>query len=109
MFRSKSITQAVDIYKGMLGFNGLEFPKGILSTKIMHEYGINFNHYMTNSENLNVLYLIIGAIVVFKAKNSIELLKDFTETRKNALYAAGLFVLCMFGVNRLTEFIYFQF
>lgn len=109
MFRAESLDKAIDVYHGMLGGYGVTFPKGILPKQVILDAGMKITHHMTNNENLNLLMLIVGIIVVFKAKNTMTLLREFKPTTKLAFSTAFIFVLCMFGVNSLTEFIYFNF
>lgn len=109
MFRSSSVAEAFRVYKGMLGLNGVMFPKGTISKAAISDFGMKVGHYMTNDENLNLLLILIGIWVCLKAKNSMELIKDFRPTPKLAFGSAFMFVLCVFGMNKISEFIYFNF
>jgi D-alanyl-lipoteichoic acid acyltransferase DltB (MBOAT superfamily) len=109
MFRAKTVEQAWRIYKGMFGFSGFQLPKGILSTELMNSWGIKYGPHMLNDENIHLALIIICFFSVRKMKNSVEHAQEFKRTHKEALVTAMMFVLCLFGLNRLTEFIYFNF
>ncbi len=109
MFRANSVEQAIQVYSGMLGFNGVTFPKGIISREFIHNAGFKLTHHMTNNENLNLLMIMLFIFVVLKTKNSMAMMKEFKPNNMTALVTAGLFVFCLFGLNRLSEFIYFNF
>jgi D-alanyl-lipoteichoic acid acyltransferase DltB (MBOAT superfamily) len=109
MFRATSVESALKVYKGMLGLSGFVMPKGLISTSTLRSWDIKYGSYMTNDENLILALIIIGFFIVLRFKNSNELLDSFTESKTKAFMTAGMFVLCIFGLNRLTEFIYFNF
>ena len=64
---------------------------------------------MTNNENLNLVMLIICLYIVFKNKNSMQLAKEFKGRKIDALWISFLFVLSLMGLNRVSDFIYFNF
>ncbi|MBG58935.1 MAG: membrane-bound O-acyltransferase family protein [Peredibacter sp.] len=109
MFRATEVNHAINMYKGMLGLNGISFPKGILSIEKIKSMGMEVSHYMTNDENMNLLLIIVGIVICIKSRNSMQIMKDFEPTPKLAFKASFMFVLCIFGLNKLSEFIYFNF
>ena len=109
MFRAKTVGSAFKIYKGMFGFSGFQMPKGILSTEFMNSVGIKYGPRMINDENLHLGLILVSLFIVKKFKNSFEYSQSFKPTHKLAIVSSVMFVLCIFGLNRLTEFIYFNF
>jgi len=109
MFRATEVSHAISMYNGMLGLNGVSFPKGILSLDKIKSMGMEVSHYMTNDENLNLGLILLAIFICLKAKNSMQIMKEFEPTPKLAFKAASMFVLCIFGLNKLSEFIYFNF
>lgn len=109
MFRATSVEAALKVYRGMFGFSGIEFPKGMLSNDILRSLGVKVAPFMNNDDNIILLLILVSFFIVLKLKNSMELLESFKPEPKVALWTAGMFVLCLFGLNRLTEFIYFNF
>ena len=88
-FRARSFDDAVKVYTGMLGLNGYAFPDGMTGTA--------------------VLWVTLGMAVVFFTPNSMEWKERF---RPNWLFTAAaliLFGVSLFGFDRVSEFLYFQF
>ena len=57
-----------------------------------------------------LIVMMLGAFyALHKMKNSLELEKEFKPTTKIAIACGVAFVFCFFGMNRITEFIYFNF
>lgn len=109
IFRAKGMSDAFKILKGMFGLSGLIVPKGIVSLKLLKEMNIPYGQHMSNDENLLLLMLFVCLFIIKKSKNSMELLEEFQPTQFKAISAGFMFVLCLFGLNRLSEFIYFNF
>jgi D-alanyl-lipoteichoic acid acyltransferase DltB (MBOAT superfamily) len=88
-FRARSFDDAVKVYTGMLGLNGYAFPDGMTGTA--------------------VLWVTLGMAVVLFTPNSMEWKERF---RPNWLFTAAaliLFGVSLFGFDRVSEFLYFQF
>ena len=66
-----------------------------------------YEYYGTFTETA-VLFTLI-AYVVFKKPNSMELAKKFDTTYGYLLLTAILFALSFFGMNTISEFLYFNF
>lgn len=109
LFRASSLTDALKVYKGMFGFTYLQIPKGILKVSTIESLGATVGQYMNNDQNLNLLLLILVTVLVFKSKNSMDYRKNFVPTRKLAICSAFLFIISLFGINRVSDFIYFNF
>lgn len=109
MFRAGTVDAALRVYKGMLGLNGFVFPKGMISKQMIADFGMKVGHYMTNDENINLLMILVGIGLCMKAKNSMKLMSEFSPSNKLSMFTAAMFVLCVFGMNKISEFIYFNF
>ena len=109
VFRAEEISKAWAIFKGMFGFTYVKFPKGILPENVLVDLNLNVGSLMTNNENLNLVMLIICLYIVFKNKNSMQLAKEFKGRKIDALWISFLFVLSLMGLNRVSDFIYFNF
>ena len=110
IFRAKDLKEAGHVLKGMLGMQGLHIPKlGIKPLLALKEYGAKIGPYMTNDENIQLLMIVLAFLLIFKGKNSLELETSYQPKTKLTMAAAALFVLCLFGMNRVSEFIYFNF
>jgi alginate O-acetyltransferase complex protein AlgI len=109
IFRAEKLETALQIFKGMFGFTYIKVPKGIISTDLINQIGAKVGPHMNNDENLNLALLLICLYIVFKLKNSMQLLENFAPTKKIAVATGFVFVLCVLGLNRVTDFIYFNF
>lgn len=109
VFRAKTLSDALNLLKGMLGLQGVTIPKGILPRDMIKEVGVELGQYMNNDQNLNLLMIIASFIIVYKFKNTMQMLDNFKADKKYAVITGFLFVLSLFGLNRISEFIYFNF
>lgn len=107
LFRANSLKQAGFMFKGMMGLQGFQLPK--MGIKFLANMGVKMGPYMTNDQNLHLALVLAGFLIIFKAKNSLEWENDFKPTPALAVGTGMLFVLCLFGLNRVSEFIYFNF
>lgn len=139
LFRATSFESAIEIYKGMYGFNGIAIPHAIYTqlgdfTNTLDEMGVAA--YMGGGSQFMFTYLWIIAllfIVVFMP-NTQQIMKTYTSYkdkdeygstifekgilpsiltfRLNATWAfvsASVFTISVFGLTRISEFLYFQF
>ncbi len=109
IFRAEKLETAFAIFKGMFGFTYFQIPKGLIPNQTVVNLGAKLGSYMNNDENFNLILLIISLFIVFKTKNSMKLMEEFKPSKKLALWTSFLFVLCLLGLNRVTDFIYFNF
>lgn len=110
IFRAANLQEAKHIYKAMMGLQGVTFPKIIIkSVGPLQNYGWKMGTYL-KPEDYAVLLMTLGAFLVVKyTRNLVEQIKEFEAQPKYALFSAALFVISLFGLNRVTEFIYLKF
>jgi len=109
LFRATSLSDAWKVYQGMLGLTFFQLPKGIISNSFIKSSGMTLGQHMTNDDNLFLVMLILGFIIVLKQKNTMELMDKFKGSHKDAIITAFMFIFCIFGLTRVSEFIYFNF
>ena len=109
LFRATSMENAWNIYEGMMGLNGVQLPKGLISKGAIKMLGAKVGQHLTNEDNLNLFFLLAGFLIVFKMPNTNHLAKEFKPTKKMAFVSSVLLVLSLLGLNRVSEFIYFNF
>jgi alginate O-acetyltransferase complex protein AlgI len=98
------------VLKGMIGASGVIVPKiGIKSVGFLKEYGFRVGSYLKPDDYFMLAMMIGTFYVILKFKNSLDWEKNFKPETRLALACAATFVLCLFGMNRITEFIYFNF
>jgi alginate O-acetyltransferase complex protein AlgI len=110
IFRAKELKDALKILKGMIGATGVVIPKMIIkSLGPLKDFGWKMGTYLQPDDYLLMIMLAGAFYVLRKLKNSLELEKEFKPTTKVAFACGIAFVFCFFGMNRITEFIYFNF
>lgn len=97
-FRAKDLSRAFDILKSMTGMNG--FAPVVIDK-------LRFSFF--NGELKLSLFLLLGACILLCLPNSNELSK---RVKPNMLYAVITFSLLLISIlqlNKISEFLYFQF
>lgn len=126
-FRADSFATAFDVLKGMGGQNGLDLPRGLAQFSHCLQWlpmPVKFDGVAwidISGPGLPVLGLAM--VLAFAAPNTQQLFWRFAAAQQPARLAwlgwqprrawslamAALFVSCVFSMNRVTEFLYFQF
>jgi D-alanyl-lipoteichoic acid acyltransferase DltB (MBOAT superfamily) len=110
VFRSKTLAASLKMFKGMLGLNGVIVPRiGVKSVGPLAQYGFKMGTYLYPADYLYLVTMLVTFYVVMKGRNSLEWEKDFSPTVRVGILCGLGFGLCLFGMNRITEFIYFNF
>jgi alginate O-acetyltransferase complex protein AlgI len=126
-FRADSFTTAFDVIGGMLGRNGLALPNSMAPYASSLQWlpmQTTFNGIAwIDISGPGLPALALAIVLAFAAPNTQELFWRFTSKQQAPRYAwlswsprrawsvglAGLFIGCVFSMNRVTEFLYFQF
>ena len=105
LFRAETFSQAVTVYQGMLSFGHVELAQ---LKEIVGNQG-----YLPIPKSVSIAYIFglvsVFLFVVFKCRNSAELLKRFRPSFGTLLASVVLFVLAFVCLTRQTVFIYFNF
>lgn len=130
-FRAPDVATAWDITGALVGANGVSLPRGLAS----HAAGLAQLGLHPAFDGIRWIELagpglpvLLGAMLLaFKAPNTQEIFFlyepaierifqptgrwafSWRPTRRWSVGFAALFVACIFGMNRVTEFLYFQF
>jgi D-alanyl-lipoteichoic acid acyltransferase DltB (MBOAT superfamily) len=108
-FRARDWEDAVKVLKGMFGFNGIELP-GITAhlpgiAAVGEKLGIAF----VDIPAFAVLFIAVFLGVALFTRNSNELSAQFKPSLKMAAAVSVLFVYSLLNLNKISEFLYFQF
>ena len=98
-FRANSVSKALEILKGMFGFNGI-------STFEIDKMRFAFEN---NTEKISIILLTSCIILIFFAKNSNEIVTKLKPTKTILLATIILFITSILSLNKISEFLYFQF
>jgi len=107
-FRAKEWDDALKVLEGMFSFNNIVLPK-ILELKLsfLTDYGVDFGFFYWYSEVL--IWIPLAFIVVLRFKNSMEQLENFELNLKTAIFAGFIFAVGVVFLNKVSEFLYFNF
>lgn len=110
-FRAKDWDDALKVLKGMFGLSGIVLPN-FLEAKLgfLTKYGVGFNNFIEKVGDKNTfLFIIIGFILVLVFKNSIKKLEQLKFNFKNIILSTTIFVWAILSLNKISEFLYFNF
>lgn len=107
IFRSNTLADTKHVLMGMLGLQGFQIPK--MGIKFINDLGLKMGPYMTNDQNIHLALIVASFVIIYKGTNTNKLLTSFEPKPSWAVATGILFVLCLFGMNRVSEFIYFNF
>jgi D-alanyl-lipoteichoic acid acyltransferase DltB (MBOAT superfamily) len=111
-FRAKEWDDAIKVLKGMVGVTGVALP-GFLKFKLsfLSSYGVEFEKWLENTTGnyITIIWLIIALISVLILKNAKQLRENFKLNYKTALWTTVAFVGGILSLNKVSEFLYFNF
>lgn len=110
LFRAKNMQDAFKVLRGMIGLDGVIVPKiGVKSVGLLSDYGFKMGTYLYPQDYLMIVMMLVSFYIALKMKNSLELEKEFKPQGKLAFACGVMFAISLFGMNKITEFIYFNF
>jgi D-alanyl-lipoteichoic acid acyltransferase DltB (MBOAT superfamily) len=110
-FRSKTVEGALQMLKGMAGMNGVMLNKSLGKFTILHDVGFTFGPWLEGikGNDKTWIFSIVALLIVAFWKNSMELV---ARVRPNIYWFAVLLIVTfwpLFAMNKVSEFLYFQF
>ncbi len=114
-FRAKNWEDALNIIKGMAGFNGILVSPNLASNPFWQKLtviGIRFGPWRENmppAETIVYFLCILLIPFILLTKNSNELLEKFSPNWKNALATALMMACGLLLLNQSSVFLYFKF
>jgi alginate O-acetyltransferase complex protein AlgI len=107
-FRAPDVASAHAMFVKMFSFGELQLPPKIASI-LADTFGLSFQSAAYFFDLKLLLLIAIFFAVVLFMKNSIEKLETFKPTVKNAAIISFVTVLSLLYLNRVSEFLYFNF
>jgi alginate O-acetyltransferase complex protein AlgI len=107
-FRAPDVASAHAMFVKMFSFGELQLPPKIASI-LADTFGFSFQSAAYFFDLKLLLLIAIFFAVVLFMKNSIEKLETFKPTVKNAAIISFVTVLSLLYLNRVSEFLYFNF
>ena len=111
-FRAKEWDDAIKVLKAMVGLSGVEFSeKYAQKLAFLKEYGVEFTPWLHNiSGNKSFTWIFIALLVVLLFKNSNQIVQDkFKPSVWYFVFHVALFFYAVSMLNRVSEFLYFNF
>lgn len=110
IFRSGSLSQALDFYRRLFDFGPIEIDIEFKKLFLLKEIGIFWPGYAFSYPLWRYFmwgFIVVVAIIVLFCKNSNEIKAKFSIPR--ALFTCLLLVWSIISLNQLSEFLYFGF
>jgi D-alanyl-lipoteichoic acid acyltransferase DltB (MBOAT superfamily) len=113
-FRAKDWPMAHNVLSGMIGLHGIVLPEGLASRLgFIHLSGLTFGHWTTSvtmiNDNINIAFLFLLLILVSNLKNSNEWIAKIQNNRKWIFIISIILYTGLINLNKVSEFIYFNF
>jgi len=106
-FRSTDMNHAINVLKGLIGFNGIAFPNFLF----LEKYGFLFLGIFKNigANVYTFIWVFSGFVLVLFFKNALEQKDSLKINFKTAIFSGSLFVYAVLSMNKISEFLYFNF
>ena len=111
-FRAKEWNDAVKVLSSMFSLDNIVLPNMLESRlPFLSDLGVKFGGFVTNllGDQFTPLGLIAGFIFILVFKNSTEKLDSFKMNYKTALWSGIALVGGVLALNKVSEFLYFNF
>ena len=110
-FRAKEWDDAVKVLGSMFSLDNIVLHKKLANVlSSLTNYGIEFRPmFDVHGTSLVAVWLICIFPIVIFAKNTVQLSIKFKQNTFYAFIAALLFVVALFDMNKISEFLYFNF
>ncbi|MFF2890597.1 MBOAT family O-acyltransferase [Paenibacillus sp. NPDC057967] len=109
-FKISAISDALTMIKAMLGLSGAILPVQFDSLlQPFTQLEIRFEATPLEHKAIALFYIIIGFVLILCFKNTSEKAAVFKPSLINALYIILIFIYTIMNLNRISEFLYFNF
>lgn len=95
VFRASNITNALSMFKAMLH----------ISNKAISP----FSMAVIQEDAIAIILSILGFILIWLPYNSNQLLERFKTSKRTLYFASICFIIAVLSLNKISEFLYFQF
>ncbi|NOR57731.1 MAG: hypothetical protein GQ474_04335 [Sulfurimonas sp.] len=112
-FRAKEWDDAVKVLSGMFGLSDIVFTQkhekflGFMNSFDTVSFGIVTEHIGDGNEILN--YLLLAFVIILFGINTNELGRRFKRDIWTATWTGLVFIYILVSMNKITEFLYFNF
>jgi len=111
-FRAKEWDDAIKVLSSMFSLDHVVLPQ-VLQSKLafLRSYNVEFGKWADTIQGSDwtILWLIFAFILILCFKNSMEMKDTFKLNYKTVLLAVVLFIGGILSLNKISEFLYFNF
>jgi len=112
-FRAKEWEDAIKILKAMFSLENIAIhPKVAQLFPFLNDYSnIHFSAVFPAiaGDGWTLISIVITFIILLKTQNSMEKLKNFKHNYKTLLFTVVIFIISLFSLNKVSDFLYFNF
>jgi D-alanyl-lipoteichoic acid acyltransferase DltB (MBOAT superfamily) len=110
-FRAKEWDDALKVLHGMF-FGTLILPTVLESKfKFLTQYGVEFGRYLhaVHPTLYTPVWILFGFILILLFRNSVQQINSFKLSVVSVCFSAFLFITAVLSMNKISEFLYFNF
>jgi D-alanyl-lipoteichoic acid acyltransferase DltB (MBOAT superfamily) len=112
-FRAKEWEDAVKVLGSMFSLDNIMLPEKLASKlSFLGTYGVEFGSVYNSiggTTLLTTFWLAIGFLIILFFKNSIQQLQNFKFNFKTILFSSVAISIALLSMNKVSEFLYFNF
>lgn len=112
-FRARDFSDAIKVFKGMFGLEGIVFPRALENTfYVLRDWGVSFGPWlkMIRGNDFSFLYVVMGIVICIACKNSMEIKERISLNPYYWAIALSLMAgISLIWLDRESSFLYFQF
>ena len=111
-FRAKEWDDAIKVLSAMFSLDNVVLPKFLESKlSVLENFDLSFGFFLSNlNAKLDIIiWLILGFIITLMAQNSLQKIEHFKLNYKTAFITAFAFIASVISLNKVSEFLYFNF
>ena len=112
-FRAKEWEDAIKVLSGMFNFDAIVLPYQLTDKlAFLRQYGIEFKmNWMPDlsATIMTFVWLFVGFVLTLAFKNATQRLEHFTLDYKTVLFSGVAFIVSVLSLNKVSEFLYFNF
>ena len=111
-FRAEEWDDAVKVLGSMFSLDNIVLPDKLeIKLSFLSSHGIKFGDWARgiNGDEWTAIWLIVGFILILMFNNSIQRIKNFQLNYKTVSLSVIAFTLGILSLNKVSEFLYFNF
>ncbi|MEA2098829.1 MAG: MBOAT family O-acyltransferase [Campylobacterota bacterium] len=109
-FRAKEWEDAIKVLSSMFSLDYVVLPNALKSLTFLESYGVEFGRFTNMLDRGKAIgFVIFAFILVLMFKNSMQKLQELEFNYKTTLFSSIIFIAGFLSLNKVSEFLYFNF